>query len=110
MSSCDVENRRAEQRPVRPTQQAPQNRWRRKHQHDVEGQDIEIDWLILEQKGLPDHYIGTVEKLRDIELVLVHRVVKPSCGASNLSCEEQKQENMGDVELRCARPKALGRS
>ena len=48
MSSCEVENRRAEQRPVRPTQQAPQNRWRRKHQHDVEGQDIEVDWLILE--------------------------------------------------------------
>ena len=92
-------NRRAEHRPVRPTQQAPQYRWRRKYQQNVEGQDIEVDGLILQQEGLPDHYIGNyLKKLRDIELVQVHRVAEPSGGASKLQPMKNRHKKIWVIE------------
>src|ERR1700733_16296400 len=40
-----------------------------------------------------------LQKLKDVEFVFVHRAVDIARGARDLRREQQKQENVGDVEL-----------
>jgi hypothetical protein len=50
------------------------------------------------------------EKIGDVELVLVHRIVEFPGRARNLRRESQEQQDVGDIHLPGPRPEPLGGS
>src|SRR5262249_48740946 len=82
-----------------PEQQQPQRRRKQQQQDDVERQDIHVRGLEFEQQRLDDRHVGLLEKIEDVHLLGIERVLEAGGDIGNLGEVNREQEDVGNVDL-----------
>src|SRR6516165_9870933 len=99
MPGQHVEQRRGRKRGRRLQAQQPEG-WRKQQQeNDIERQNIHIRRLELEQQRLDDGDIGLLEKIQNIHLLGIERVLETASDVCYLGKINREQEDMSDIDL-----------
>src|SRR5690348_2720638 len=74
---------------------------------DVEWQHVEVDRLVLQRQRLADQHVWMREEVGDVELVLVHWIIKSPRGTGNLRRKDEEENEMSDIHLPDPQPQPL---
>src|SRR6202035_155830 len=66
---------------------------------DIQRQDVHVHRLELEQQRLDDGHVGLLQKIQDVHLLGIERVVEAGGNVGDFSHIDGEQKDMGDVDL-----------
>ncbi len=94
-----IERHRERQREIGSPLHQPQDNGKKKHQHDIERQHVDVQWAKSQEQGLKQDDAGLLEEIHDAHFLGVKGVVGTDGGVENLREEDDDDEHMRDIDL-----------
>ncbi len=79
--------------------QEPQDRRKQQKQNNVKRQHVHVGRLEFEQQRLDDRYVGLLEKIENVHLFRIKRVLEADRHVRYLGEIDREEKDMGDVDL-----------